>query len=122
MPCSERLKRYSQPPSDIRAQAGSWPAAFVREMLTVVIQALNDRSLAPLAARLDAADTDRSFHIGGGAADAARISGTKTELLAWGRRARYAQWCRQRQGLGQVEVSQVAGSIGGWWPGGRVSP
>ena len=27
----------------------------------------------------------------------------------------------QVQGLGKVEVSQVAGSIGGWWPGGHVA-
>lgn len=60
-----------------------WPAAFVRENLGRVVQALNDRSLAPLTARLDAVDTDRSFRIVGGGADAARISGTEAELLAW---------------------------------------
>lgn len=62
---------------------GSWPAAFVREMLPVVVQSLTGRGLAPLAARLDAADTGRSFQIGGQAADGRQISGTEAELLAW---------------------------------------
>ena len=62
---------------------GSWPAAFVREMLPVVVQSLTGRGLAPLAARLDAADTGRSFQIGGQAADGMQISGTEAELLAW---------------------------------------
>jgi maleylpyruvate isomerase len=62
---------------------GSWPAAFVHEMLDLVVQTVNDRSLAPLMARLDAVDTDRSFQLSSGAEDAAQISGTEAELLAW---------------------------------------
>ena len=31
-----------------------------------------------------------------------------------------ALWHPDSQGLGKVEVSQVAGAIGGWWPGGYV--
>jgi hypothetical protein len=62
---------------------GSWPAEFVREMLDLAVQALNDRSPAPLTARLDAADTGRSFEIGGGTTGAAQISGTEAELQAW---------------------------------------
>jgi maleylpyruvate isomerase len=62
---------------------GSWSAAFVREMLPVVVQSLTERALAPLAAPLDAADTGRSFQIGGQAADGMPISGTEAELLAW---------------------------------------
>jgi hypothetical protein len=38
---------------------GYWPAVFVREMLDVTVAALNDRSLAPLTARLEAADMGR---------------------------------------------------------------
>jgi maleylpyruvate isomerase len=67
---------------DIGFTPGSWPPAFVREMLTVADQALRDRSPAPFTARLDAADTGRWFQIGGSAADL-QISGTETELLAW---------------------------------------
>ena len=61
---------------------GSWPGGFVREMPGLTVQALNDRSLAPVTARLDAADTGRLFHMGGGAG-AGQISGTEAELLAW---------------------------------------
>ena len=62
---------------------GSWPAAFVREMLTIVVQALSDRPLAPVTAGLHATDTGRSFQLSGAAADAGPISGTEAELLAW---------------------------------------
>jgi maleylpyruvate isomerase len=62
---------------------GSWPATFVREMLAIVVQALNDRPLAPVTAGLHATDTGRSFQLSGGAADAGPISGTEAELLAW---------------------------------------
>jgi maleylpyruvate isomerase len=70
---------------DLRIGFGpdSWPAAFVGELLDLVVQALNDRCMAPLTARLDAPDTGRSFQVGGGARDAAQISGTEAELLAW---------------------------------------
>ncbi len=61
---------------------GSWPAAFAGEMLDAAVAALNDRSPAPLTARLEAADTGRGFDIGG-AAEARRICGTEAELLAW---------------------------------------
>jgi maleylpyruvate isomerase len=61
----------------------TWPAAFTGEMLPVVVQALNDRSPAPLTARLDAADTGRSFHLDGAAAHAHQIAGTEAQLLAW---------------------------------------
>jgi maleylpyruvate isomerase len=62
---------------------GDWPASFVREMLEVAVGALNERGLAPLAAKLDATDTGCSFQLGGDAADQVRISGTEASLLAW---------------------------------------
>ena len=68
---------------DIGFGPGSWPAVFARWMLAVVVQAVNDRSLAPLTARLDATDTGRSFQLGGNAGDTGQISGTEAELLAW---------------------------------------
>lgn len=61
---------------------GCWPDAFVHEMLTIIVGALNDRSQAPLTARLAAPDTGRSFQIGS-APGAVPISGTEAELLAW---------------------------------------
>jgi maleylpyruvate isomerase len=60
----------------------SWPAPFVDNMLTITAGALINRSAAPLAARLDASDTGRSFQIGS-AADAIQIRGTQADLLAW---------------------------------------
>jgi maleylpyruvate isomerase len=68
---------------DVGFGPGSWPAAFVREMLTIVIQALSDRPLSPGTAGLHATDTGHSFQLGGAAADAGPISGTEAELLAW---------------------------------------
>jgi len=62
---------------------GDWPAAFTAERLPAVVAALTERGLAPLAARLDAADTGRSFCLGSPAADGTRISGTEADLLAW---------------------------------------
>jgi maleylpyruvate isomerase len=62
--------------------AGSWSAAFVREMLDAAVAALNGRSPVPLTARLEAADTGREFWIGG--AGPGRLAcGTEAELLAW---------------------------------------
>lgn len=62
--------------------AGSWPAAFVREMLDVAVAALNGRSPVPLTARLEAADTGREFRISG-AGQGRLACGTEAELLAW---------------------------------------
>jgi maleylpyruvate isomerase len=61
---------------------GSWPAAFVREMLDVSVDAQNNRSPAPLSARLEAADTGREFQIGN-MAEARVVRGTEAEMLAW---------------------------------------
>jgi maleylpyruvate isomerase len=68
---------------DVGFGPGSWPADFVGEMLGVVVSTVNQRVLAPLTARLTAADTSRTFQIGGEAARAAEITGTEVELLAW---------------------------------------
>jgi len=62
---------------------GNWPAPFVREMLEVAVGALNERGLAPLAAKLEAIDTGWTGQLGGDAADPVRISGTEASLLAW---------------------------------------
>jgi maleylpyruvate isomerase len=64
---------------DLGYGPGSWPAVFVRDMLPVAAGRLTGR--APLSARLNATDTDRSFQLGD--TDPERISGTETELLAW---------------------------------------
>jgi maleylpyruvate isomerase len=66
---------------DLGYRPGSWPAAFVREMLPAVVRRLTERGLAPLPARLNATDTGRSFQFGG--QDAEKIGGTEPELLAW---------------------------------------
>jgi maleylpyruvate isomerase len=63
-------------------EPASWPPAFVSEMLDAVIRALNGQSPVPLAARLEAADTQRKFRIDGGGT-ARRVCGTEAGLLAW---------------------------------------
>jgi maleylpyruvate isomerase len=68
---------------DVGFGPGSWLAAFVREMLTIVVRALSDHPLAPVTADLHATDTGRSFLLGGAAPEAGPISGTEAELLAW---------------------------------------
>ena len=67
--------------TDLGYGPGSWPAAFVREMLPVVVRGLTERALAPLSAQLHATDTGRVFQIGG--QDAEQINGTEAELMAW---------------------------------------
>jgi len=67
--------------TDLGYGPGSWPTAFVREMLPAVAGRLTERALAPLSAQLNATDTGRSFQIGG--QDAERVNGTEAELLAW---------------------------------------
>jgi maleylpyruvate isomerase len=62
---------------------GRWPVTFVQDTLNVVVRVLNDRSLAPLTARLSATDTGRSFQLNGAAEHAGQISGTEAGLLAW---------------------------------------
>lgn len=66
-----------------------WPAAWAGEMLDFVVRALADQGLAPLNARLRAADTGRSFRLsrgpsgGAAASGAGEITGTEADLLAW---------------------------------------
>jgi maleylpyruvate isomerase len=60
-----------------------WPPVFVHEMLGVAVDALNERSLAPLAVGLTAADTGHTYQLGGDAAGAVQVSGTEADLLAW---------------------------------------
>jgi len=66
---------------DLGYGPGSWPAAFVRDLLPDVVDRLIERALAPLSAQLNATDTGRSFPVGG--QDPEQISGTEAELLAW---------------------------------------
>jgi maleylpyruvate isomerase len=68
---------------DIGFRPASWPPVFVTDALAVVISSLNDRSLAPLQARLHAVDTGNQFRLGHAAQDAPAIAGTQAELLAW---------------------------------------
>jgi maleylpyruvate isomerase len=68
---------------DVGFGPGDWPPAFVREMLDVAVSSLNERGMAPLPARLVAADSGRAYQLGSDAADAVQISGTEAELLAW---------------------------------------
>jgi maleylpyruvate isomerase len=68
---------------DLGFGPSGWPPWFVREMLGVAVRTMNERSLAPRPAVLHAADTGQVYQLGGGAADAVRISGTEADLLAW---------------------------------------
>jgi maleylpyruvate isomerase len=68
---------------DIGYGPGSWPPEFVGEMLDIVVQNLVERELAPLAARLTAADSGRSFELGSSADGITAIAGTEAALLAW---------------------------------------
>ena len=68
---------------DLGFEPDQWPPWFVREMLTVAVHGVNERGLAPLPARLQAADTGYRYQLGGDAADAVQISGTEADLLAW---------------------------------------
>jgi maleylpyruvate isomerase len=62
--------------------AGSWPEAFVREMLGVAVRSLGERTPGPMAVRLRAVDTGRDFQIGD-PAGSLQVSGAEPELLAW---------------------------------------
>jgi maleylpyruvate isomerase len=66
---------------DLGYGPGTWPTAFVREMLPTIVRRLTERALAPLSAQLTATDTGRSFQIGGQVAE--QINGTEAELMAW---------------------------------------
>jgi maleylpyruvate isomerase len=68
---------------DLGFGPGRWPPVFVHEMLSAAVDALNERNLAPLPACLRAADTGRTYQLGGDALDAVQISGTEADLLAW---------------------------------------
>lgn len=68
---------------DLGYRAGDWPATFVPTMLTLVVQALNGRALAPLSARLSATDSGRVLALGNETAASIKVSGTEAELLAW---------------------------------------
>jgi maleylpyruvate isomerase len=67
---------------DLGFGPGGWPPWFVQEMLDVAVGSMNERSLAPLPARLHAADTGQVYQLGGDA-DAVQITGTQADLLAW---------------------------------------
>lgn len=59
-----------------------WPAAWAGELLAEVTRQVAEE--APrLSGRLRAADTGRSFRLGGGAGGSGEITGTEAELLAW---------------------------------------
>jgi maleylpyruvate isomerase len=59
-----------------------WPAAWAGEMLGELTRQVAEE--APrLSGRLRAADTGRSFRLGGGAGGSGEITGTEAELLAW---------------------------------------
>jgi maleylpyruvate isomerase len=66
---------------DLGYGPGTWPTAFVREILPTIVRRLTERALAPLSAQLTATDTGRSFQIGGQVAE--QINGTEAELMAW---------------------------------------
>jgi maleylpyruvate isomerase len=73
---------------DLGYGPGSWPAAFVRDMLPVAVDRLAERVLAPLSAQLNASDTGRSFRLvgqdpGPSGQDPEQISGSEADLLAW---------------------------------------
>ena len=68
---------------DLGFGPSGWPPWFVREMLTIAVDSMNERELAPLPALLYAADTGHVCQLGGAAAGAVQISGTEADLLAW---------------------------------------
>ncbi len=61
----------------------SWPVAYVQELMDIVVESLTSRDLTPLAARLEATDTGRTFGLGRDAAGTGPVSGTEADLLAW---------------------------------------
>jgi maleylpyruvate isomerase len=65
---------------DLGYRPGSWPAAFVRDMLPRAAGRLNELAPAGLPGQLTATDTGRVFQIG---RDTGGVSGTEAELLAW---------------------------------------
>ena len=67
---------------DLGFGPSDWPEDFVATLLSKVVDTLNERDLAPVAARLTATDTGRTFRIGG---DEPKLdlTGTEAELLAW---------------------------------------
>ena len=67
---------------DLGFGPGGWPPWFVQEMLDVAVSSMNERGLAPLPARLHAADTGQVYQLGGDA-DAVQITGSQADLLAW---------------------------------------
>jgi maleylpyruvate isomerase len=67
---------------DLGFGPADWPAEFVAVLISKVVDTLNERNLAPVAARLTATDTGRSFRIGDGE-PGLDLTGTEAALLAW---------------------------------------
>lgn len=59
-----------------------WPAAWAGELLGEQTRRVAEEAPG-LSGRLRAADTGRSFRLGGGAGGSGEITGTEAELLAW---------------------------------------
>ena len=62
---------------------GSWPAVFVAGMLPLAARALGENPQVPMAIRLTATDTGRTYQIGANTAEGGAVSGAATDLLAW---------------------------------------
>ncbi len=74
-------------------------------MLTIAVDSMNERGLAPLPALLCATDTGHFCQIGGDTADAVQISGPEADALT-GELAEYLSWS-MKEGLAPGDQ--------GWW-------